>query len=198
MNDKFDQLAKNMSQTVTRALLCLALAAPFAWPARANDFQLGPLVLLSSPDPLAGCNNGGTVLNHTTRDAAAEAYIAVNPANPDNIVASWIAHDFHGNVAGVTFDGGATWRQVIIPGVSRCTAGSQPYSADPWLSFAPNGVIYSLNIGWGSSPSAFYVSKSSDGGQNWSGPTAINSGDGDKGSISADPTNPSYAYAIWA
>ena len=40
MNDKFDELAKGMAQSVTRALLCLAVAAQFASPARAEDLYV--------------------------------------------------------------------------------------------------------------------------------------------------------------
>jgi hypothetical protein len=28
---------------------------------------------------------------------------------------------FRGLVAGVSLDGGATWRQVVLPGLTRCT-----------------------------------------------------------------------------
>jgi hypothetical protein len=40
MNDQFDELAKNLAQSVTRALLCLAAAAQFAWAARAADIYV--------------------------------------------------------------------------------------------------------------------------------------------------------------
>ena len=57
MNDKFDELAKGMAQSVTRALLCLAMAAQLAVPAHADNFKVGPLIEVSkNPDPLAGNN----------------------------------------------------------------------------------------------------------------------------------------------
>ena len=73
MKDKFDGLAENLVHArhcfLTCSTVCLVLAVEFAaptLPALANDFQRGPLVLLSSPNLLAGCNNGGTVLRPAT------------------------------------------------------------------------------------------------------------------------------------
>ena len=63
MKHQFDELAKSLAQSVTRTLRCMAVAAQFAWPALAQDFQHGPLILVSSPDPLAGCNTRGAVLD---------------------------------------------------------------------------------------------------------------------------------------
>ena len=72
MNNKFDELTKGLARSVTRALLCLAVAAPLAWPARANDFRLGPLIDLSDPDALAACGSNGR---------ETEPSIGVNPTN---------------------------------------------------------------------------------------------------------------------
>ena len=41
--------------------------------------------------------------------------MAVNPTNPANVVAVWMQDRFRGLVAGVSLDGGATWRQVVLP-----------------------------------------------------------------------------------
>ena len=60
MNDKFDELAKGLAQSVTRAFLFLALAAQADMAARANDFRLGPGIDVSDPDALAACGS-----NHT-------------------------------------------------------------------------------------------------------------------------------------
>ena len=58
MNDKFDELAKGLRQSLSRTLLCLAAGALCVLPTRANDFNRGPLLLISSPNPLAGCDDG--------------------------------------------------------------------------------------------------------------------------------------------
>ena len=81
-----------------------------------STYTPGPLLLISNPDPLAGFPAGphGYI--------AAEPYVAVNSANPQNIAAIWIAHGFAGDVAGVTSDGGTTWQNVAIPGISIMSA----------------------------------------------------------------------------
>src|SRR6516162_10286438 len=94
---------------------------------------LGPLVAISVPDPLATSPSNNS-WQHSTRDSEAEPMLAVNPTNPNNIVAIWIAHDFSGPVASVTLDGGTTWHNVAIPGVADGTGGTG--GGDPWLAFA--------------------------------------------------------------
>lgn len=81
----------------------------------------GPLVLLSSPDPLANCPGlpltiGGAIF---PTSANIEPYVTVNPTNPKNIAASWIDHGFFGNVASISFNGGNTWENVAIPGITQ-------------------------------------------------------------------------------
>jgi hypothetical protein len=140
---------------------------------------------------------------------ATEPQIAVNPTNPKNIAAIWIDHGTAGLAAGVTFDAGQTWRNVAIPGMTQCTGGTETQAFDPWLSFAPNGNLYSIGIAEGlKGTDELLVSKSTDGGLSWGSPIQINapgnSGNGygsvndDKPSITADPTNPNFVYATWA
>src|SRR5262245_48067991 len=62
-----------------------------------SAYTPGPLVLLSSPDPLPAAPPGFAGAN-----VAAEPYVAVNPTNPDNIVAVWMDHPFVADVASVT------------------------------------------------------------------------------------------------
>jgi hypothetical protein len=163
-----------------------------------STYTPGPLVLLSSPDPLAACPPGGL-----GADVATEPYVAVNPANPKNIVAAWIDHGAAGIGAGASFDGGKTWQNVAIPGITQCTGGTEPLGFDPWLTFAPNGDLYSISIGVGlDKDSPFLVNKSTDGGLTWGSPIRVDtvspSGTEDKGAITADPTKPNYVYATWA
>lgn len=169
-----------------------------------STFTPGPLVLISQPDPLADCPSGKLGAN-----VATQPYVVVNPTNAQNIVALWIDHGTAGLVAGASFDGGTTWQNVAIPGFTQCTGGTEPNAWDPWLSFGPNGNLYSIGHGDGSKgPSQILVNKSTDGGRTWGSPIELNatdySGNGygpvkdDKPSITADPTNPNLVYATWA
>ena len=82
-------------------------------------------------------------------------------------------------------------------------------SFGPWLSFAPNGDLYHISLSAnggitaaGFPNSAILVSKSTDGGTSWGDPVTLKADNGpttlnDKESLTADPTNANYAYAVW-
>src|SRR5262249_21363979 len=106
-----------------------------------SNYTTGPLTQISSPDPLADSKSGDV----TGKDVAAEPYLAVNPANPNNIVAIWIDHDFADNAVAATFDGGRTWQTEALPGITHDTGGQLRDAADPWLTFAPNGDLYAVS-----------------------------------------------------
>lgn len=156
---------------------------------------LGPIIDLSDPDVLAACGSNG---------AEKESFIAVNPTNPNNIVATWWGGLAFGTVAAVTFDGGTNWQQVIVP-VTQCTGGGDLFQrvVDPWLAFAANGDLYHISLpGNVGVPNGISVSKSLDGGLHWGSPTVLDYATDtrfqlDKPSITADAANSSYVYAAW-
>jgi hypothetical protein len=157
---------------------------------------LGPLVAISVPDPLASCPVAQEwQYPHGGRDAQVEPWLAVNPTNPNNVVAIWIAHDFSGPVASVTLDGGTTWQNVAIPGISKCTGGTAMTGSDPWLAFTPNGVLYAATFSSGATD----ISKSLDGGLTWSSPINVTGAGigGDRQSVTADPGNANLVYSVW-
>src|SRR6516162_2452483 len=99
MNNKFDELTKQMAQSVTRraalkkfgvGLAGMALAALTILQGNTQSSTLGPLVELSQPNPLAACNSGFLPPGTMTLNDAAEPAIAVNPLHPNNMVAAWI------------------------------------------------------------------------------------------------------------
>src|SRR5258708_26858975 len=146
MNDKFDELAKRLAQSVTRraalkkfggGLAGMALAC-FGWAltVAAQNSQLGPLVELSQPNPVGNCDDGFRLPGTFTLNDATEPAIAVNPAHPNNIVASWTFSPIQEVIAGVSFDGGRAWHQVPIP-LTVCSGGSLIGAGDPLLSFGP-------------------------------------------------------------
>jgi len=210
MNDKFDELTKGLAQSVTRrgalkkfgvGLAGMALACSLSSPLRVTAATLGPLVELSQPNPLAGCNSGFLPPGTMPLNDAAEPFIAVNPVHQNNMVAAWIGGDFQNVITAASFDGGLTWQQVPLP-VTTCSS-SQPYpgTGDPTLSFAPNGDLYaSVVVGFSFSAKLIATCKSTDGGRHWSAPTLMSpevepTNDGEV--IVADPTDARLVYNSW-
>src|SRR5256885_1880314 len=77
-----------------------------------------------------------------------------------------------------------------------------------WVSFGPTGTAYQISLSFDANTArnGVLVSKSADGGDTWSEPTSLIRDSGnrdvsyafnDKESITADPTNSNYAYAVW-
>ncbi len=152
------------------------------------------------------------------RNAEVEPFVAVNPRDPSNIIGVWQQDRWsnggaNGLGTGVSYDGGQTWSRVFVP-FSRCAGGNETNggnyarASDPWVTFAPNGDAYQISLSVsGLAPrfpnpaSAILVSKSGDGGSTWSAPvTLIRDGRdafNDKESITADPTDARYVYAVW-
>lgn len=91
-----------------------------------------------------------------------ETFLAVNPANPDNILASAMSTTTDSSVVYATWDSGRTWQEVqngnegIFPG------------GDPMLAFDGSGRAYFTTI-----TPRMSVWRSSDSGRTWSGPVKI-------------------------
>ena len=173
------------------------------------------LVRVSEASPYAaGCGGtGGT----SFEDAEVEPYIAINPGNPSNLVGAWQQDRWstggaHGLVAGSSMDGGKTWKEHTLPlsvcaGGTKANGGDFERASDPWVSISPNGDAYVISISFtgdtlqpGSSGGVL-VSRSTDGGATWSDAAALiqdgASAFNDKESITADPTDSHFVYAVW-
>lgn len=174
-------------------------------------------VRVSAVSPFAAGCDGAVATGTLYANAEVEPSVAVNPINPANVVAAWQQDRWsdggaHGLVTAASFDTGRTW-ELATPGVSRCAGGSAASGADyerasdPWVTFAADGTAYLLSLSFSGatlaagSSSAMLVTRSTDGGVSWSAPLAlIADGSGffnDKGSITADPTDARYVYAVW-
>jgi hypothetical protein len=89
-------------------------------------------------------------------------------------------------------------------GDRACAGGAGfPRASDPWVSFSPNGVAYFFTLSASAENlSTMLVNGSTDGGLTWSAPTVLIREDdpehfNDKNSLTADPLDANYAYAIW-
>lgn len=176
-----------------------------------------PQYRASAATPFA-TNCDGVVINGTVYgNAEVEPSAASNPSNQQNIVGAWQQDRWsnggaRGIVAASSFDGGRSWTRRPMP-FSRCGGGNDgnggdfERATDPWISFSPNGVVHQTALGFSGatlqpgSSSAILVNRSTDGGVSW-GPTVTLIRDGadafsDKNSITADPTDSRFVYAVW-
>jgi hypothetical protein len=199
-------------------LLAVAAASVSAGP------YTTPAPVLASPGGslfAPGCGGpgetGGAFLY---QNSEVEPWFVVNPTNANNLVGfiqqdRWSDGGAHGLQVLRSTDGGTTWTRAASPEFSRCAGaeegdpGFYERASDPWLSFSPNGRLHAISLSTDRSTArnAILASYSDDGGAGWSTPWVIradNSRSGplanlfnDKESITADPTNSAYVYAVW-
>ena len=162
----------------------------------------------------AGCN--GTPQTGTLyTNAEVEPWVSANPANDDNLVAVWQQDRWsnggaQGNLTGVSFDRGRSWQRPTPPPFTRCAGGTTSNggaydrASDPWVSFGGDGSAHqiALAISGDQTISAILVSTSRDGGRTWGRITTLQRDTtaalfNDKESITADPRNGRFVYAVW-
>jgi hypothetical protein len=202
---------------LSRTPVCLAFAgvllAGMALPAGAAE--VGPLKQITGPSPFSTCtaDQVGTQSGTNYPQTEIEPWIDSNPSDPRNMIVGWQQDRWsnggsRGDVSAYTKNGGATWNTVTLPNVTACTGGPYKRASDPWVSFSPNGVAYYMTLAFDPDlpdafgPNAMLVSRSTNGGQSWSSPIALVTELAgqvlhDKNSLTADPTNSRYAYAVW-
>lgn len=107
-----------------------------------------------------------------------EPFIKVNPNNSKHIVAVWMGFVSVGQKVKIktraSFDGGRTWGS--IQSLDHASLGYT--SADPSIDFDENGNVVVAYIDYTGSDvnpinGGIYISKSSDGGQNWQSPQLV-------------------------
>ncbi|MDB5282667.1 MAG: hypothetical protein JWO06_1742, partial [Bacteroidota bacterium] len=105
-----------------------------------------------------------------------EPYLAVNPTNPQNMVAAWMGFALGGipRVAIKTktsFDGGNTWGNLVV----HPHGGATLHSADVSMAFRKDGTVFIAYIDSRQTPDTgyIYVQHSSDGGNTWSAPVKV-------------------------
>jgi hypothetical protein len=186
--------------------VAVLVAAAFPGAATADPYKVKALEVISGPSPFAaGCP--GALFDEThIAGAEIEPFVTVNPANPRNILATWqqdLGFAARSDLIGTSGDGGKTWTRVTIPGLTRCTGGSDDAASDPWVSAGPDGTVYFTGLPASLASElpaiALVASHSRDGGQSWSplATVAPASPRVDKEVVTADPTRPGHAYVVW-
>ena len=164
----------------------------------------------------AGCGavaDSGTLYNN----AEVEPHVAINPANPANLIGAWQQDRWSNGGAqatavGFSLDAGVTWTTRALP-ASRCgggnaaNGGDYERATDPWVAISPNGVAYQMSLAISGasfqpgSASAMLVFRSTDSGRTWGTPTTLirdgTAAFNDKNSITADSTDSRFVYAVW-
>jgi hypothetical protein len=202
------EMRPHLSKAIALAVLAVPLVATTATAA------VGPPVVASTGSPYAAACNGAPQSGTNFRNSEVEPSVAVDPARRRNRIGVWQQDRWstggaNGLLARVSRDGGATWRDSVSPPFSRCAGGSPrnggdyERASDPWVSISPDGTAYITSLSFNDSnpDNAVLVARSRDGGQTW-GPIATLIRDGadgfnDKNSLTADPTDSRFAYAVW-
>src|SRR5438309_1174405 len=201
-----------------------ASAAPFTTTA-VHQASGDPSPPANGDSPFASCDISGFLIPGETNYVSTELepWVAVNPTDSSNIIGVYQQDRYtfggaRGLAAAVTHDGGANWSSTY-PHFSACAGGTQTNggdfqrASDPWVTFAPNGDAYFISLSLtfigptSATGTGVLVSKSTDGGDHWSDPVTLvrDIGDADvapfffndKESITADPFDSNYVYAVW-
>lgn len=168
-----------------------------------------------SPVP-AGCT-GRVTSGATFVNSEVEPWLAIDRRDGSRWVGGWQQDRWNNGgaralVSASSLDGGATWQTFLHP-MSRCggaasgSSGDFERATDPWVDFSPDGTAHFMGLATSGpslvdgSQSAMLVSRSTDGGRNWSTPLALIHDHGlhhnDKNTLTADPLDSNYIYAVW-
>ncbi len=175
------------------------------------------LAKASDVSPFSATCDAAPITGALYINAEVEPRLDIDPRNPDHFIGVWQQDRWsdggaRGLLTGVSLDAGRTWTRTAAA-FSRCTGGNAANGADyarasdPWITISPDGTAHQISISFtgptfgNNAFSAVMVSRSVDGGFSWSSPIALirdqrNAFD-DKESITADPTDARYVYAVW-
>jgi hypothetical protein len=182
------------------AALGLLVAAATMGTAAAAGSGSGPVLVR---DVQTGSDRLGSALQPSTPDeyiqpdTQIEPSIAVNPNNPQNVVIGYQEGRVDGggdatNGYAVTFDGGQTWTNGEMPGLTsypdQTTTGPFDRASDAVVAFGPNNDVYFSSLVFNSESSSLHtgngnvdslgqaarsgmaINVSHNGGRTWSGP----------------------------
>jgi hypothetical protein len=178
--------------------------------AAGQTFSVGPLLEISSSNALAHCTADAGQPGTSYLDSEVEPWVVINPVNPANLVAIWQQDRWsnggaRGLVTGVSTNGGGSWQLVPLPGLSPCTGGAFQRATDPWITFGPDGTLHAVSLAFDEDApgaNAMLAQRSTDGGFTWSAPVTLTFTNApevfnDKQTVTADPTDANYVYAVW-
>jgi hypothetical protein len=193
------------------ALVAIAIALFLAGSVSAATFVN---VRASGPTAFAANCNGAPQTGTLYPNSEVEPFVTVNPQDQAHIVGVWQQDRWsnggaQGLLTGVSRDGGTTWTRTQAH-FSRCAGGTTrnggdyERASDPWVTFGPGGSVYQISLSFDDSDGnqAVLASRSLDGGASWSEPAVLARDTSfdiglDKESITADPHDRRFVYAVW-
>jgi len=156
------------------------------------------LMMVLSDDASATITPIGSNVNASKLlENQAEVTIAVNPYNPDNLIAA--SNDATAgktnDMTWYTLDGGVTWTASPIPNTTYGTPATDRWArGDPTVVFDRSGNAYYAHLSEDTSKEGVSVAKSTDGGATWTAvevPTSGTNNDKEFLAVGPDPTDPS-------
>jgi hypothetical protein len=144
--------------------------------------SIGPLVRVSTD---AGVSGPLTAEEQTTSgsvalDSQTEPMVSVNQSSQDDVVGiwqedRWTSGGSRNLVLGTSFDGGGTWTNSALQGVSILAGGEFQRVTDPWVDFGPSNRVYAFSLGFDDTgpDNGLFVSTSTDGGATWGPPVPV-------------------------
>jgi len=144
-----------------------------------------------------------------------EVTVAVNPRDPDNLIAG--SKDYSLGPTGdggyyvwagyfYSKDGGRTWKDGLVGREAGSILLNYDHSSDPVVAFGPDGTAYYCGLAYGKSQigtgrSALWIASSTDGGKTWGSPEIVMAWEGyglfhDKQWLIVDQNNGNL-YLTW-
>jgi hypothetical protein len=117
-------------------------------------------------------------------ETQAEPHLAIDPEKETRLLAGYQEGRFtNGGARALTYalskNGGRTWIEALVPGLTRASGGTFEKASDPWVAYGPGGRAYycSLLFNETNPDNGIYVSVSQNGGRSWGPPVAVHTGD---------------------
>src|SRR5204863_6373355 len=121
-----------------------------------------------------------TTSGSVTADSQTEPMVSINPSNDQSVVGMWQEDRWttggsRNLVLGTSMDGGQTWTNIPLQGVSILAGGEFQRVTDPWVDFGPSNRAYAFSLGFDDTgpDNGLFVSTSTDGGLTWGAPVPV-------------------------
>jgi hypothetical protein len=190
---------ERLQERLETSLRSLPLQAPARSPAPARFTRISRDLLKP---------NGGRAQPETQ----AEPFLAIDPERETHLLAGYQESRFDdGGARALTFavsrNGGRTWKEGLVPKLTRDSGGPFERASDPWVAIGPGGRAYYAALGFNetSLDNGVFLSVSQNGGSTWGAPVTVHANSNtdfdDKESISVDnqPDSPfrGRVYVGW-